>query len=265
MKQRSFLFCYFILIQFFSFGVIAGEHLDIVCTTTHLSAIVIVLGGDNVTVTTLIPYGMCPGHYELTPGQVSDLYQADIILAHGYEYFLKKINQKTGIKINQIDISENALLPAVHLKTAEKTAEILIHYKPGMQKTIRQNLKIYSKKIITAETEIKALFPCFENVSILCADMNRTFLEWLGFHIVGSFPRDEDLSLGSMSAVIMKTKRNKTQMVVDNLQSSGAVGTTLASELQIPYIIISNFPQNNNYIDTLQHNCKSIFNALGCH
>jgi zinc transport system substrate-binding protein len=263
-KRIARLYWFISLLLLQPVGLYAGETLDIVCTTTHLSAIATAVGGENVKVTTLIPYGMCPGHFELTPVQVSDLKQADIILAHGYEHFLDNLIQKTDIKIDRLDIVENAILPAIHIEIAGKVTEILIRCAPNRKIIFLQNLEVYKKKVSMAEREVKAMMPCFNDVFILCADMNRTFLEWLGCAVVASFPRDEDLSLKSMHTVLKKARQNKTQLVIDNLQSSGKAGKTFAEELQIPLIIITNFPPDNDYIVTLRHNCTSIFNALGC-
>lgn len=264
MKRISLLFCFIYLLLSHPGGMYAGEKLAVVCTTSHLSAIVMAVGGESLKVATLIPYGMCPGHFELTPVQVSDLKQADIILAHGYEHFLDNLIQKTDIKIEKIDMIGNAMIPDIHLEIADKVIDILIRYAPGRKNIFVHNLEEYKKKVGLAEREVKAMTPCFQNASILCAEMNRTFLEWLGCTLVASFPRDEDLSLQNMHAVLKNAQQHRTQLVIDNLQSSGEAGQTLADELQIPLIIISNFPSDNNYIFTLLYNCTSIFNALGC-
>ena len=264
MKRISLIYSFIYLFLLQPVDVYAEETLDIVCTTTHLSAIATAVGGESVKVATLVPYGMCPGHFELTPAQVSDLQQADIILAHGYEHFLDNLIQKTEIKIDRLGIMGNAMLPAIHIEIADKVTEILIRCEPSSKHLFLENSEQYKKEIRMAEREVKAMMPCFKDVFILCAEMNRTFLEWLGCTVVASFPRDEDLSLKNMRMVLIKAKQNKAQLVVDNLQSSGKTGKTFADELQIPLIIITNFPSNNDYVATLRHNCTSIFNALGC-
>jgi zinc transport system substrate-binding protein len=261
--KRRYAFCRLVFILLLPAVVLhAGEGLDIVCTTTHLSAIATAIGGEYTTVTSLIPYGMCPGHFELTPVQVSDLKRADIILAHGYEHFLENLIQKIEIKIDLIDIPGNALLPAVHIRIAEEVTEIMIRRKPQMKELFLQNFEIYKRKIAIAETEIKALMTSFNDVSVLCAEMNSSFLEWLGANIVATFPRDEDLSLKIMNTILTIMKQKNPQLVIDNLQSSGKVGKTFSEELQIPLIVISNFPRDNDYIGTLRNNCQAILESL---
>jgi ABC-type Zn uptake system ZnuABC Zn-binding protein ZnuA len=225
----------------------AEGRLHIVCTTTHLSAITMAVGGDEVTVSTLISYGMCPGHFELTPGQVADLAGAEVVLAHGYEHFLKNLVQKTEIKIDQINIVGNAILPAVHIRIAEKVTDILINHRPQKGERFSQRLESYKRKIDVAETDIKTMMSAIKNIPVLCAEMNQTFLEWLGATIVAIFPRDEDLSLQNMSTILNQAKRKNAQLVVDNLQSSGKAGKTFAEELHIPLAVISNFPKENDY------------------
>src|SRR6056297_188524 len=64
------------------------ERLRVTCTTTALSAVVQAVGGDRMEVQTIIPFGMCPGHFDLTPGEADKLRNADVILCHGFERFL---------------------------------------------------------------------------------------------------------------------------------------------------------------------------------
>jgi zinc transport system substrate-binding protein len=61
----------------------AATPLKAVASIHPLSAIVRAVGGDSIEVTTLVPAGSDPHHYELTPRKAKDLYEADVVFLIG--------------------------------------------------------------------------------------------------------------------------------------------------------------------------------------
>ncbi len=69
----------------------AGERLHVVATTTLVAEVAQIVGGDDISLTTLVGPGFDPHTYEPTPQDARALAQADIVLMNGFglERFLE--------------------------------------------------------------------------------------------------------------------------------------------------------------------------------
>jgi ABC-type Zn uptake system ZnuABC Zn-binding protein ZnuA len=74
--------------------------MHVVATTTDLAALVTVVGGDLVTVESIVPAGVDPEAFEPRPGVLGKLRQADLLVrvGLGYDYWLDTIVNQTGEK-----------------------------------------------------------------------------------------------------------------------------------------------------------------------
>ncbi|RLI36402.1 metal ABC transporter substrate-binding protein, partial [Candidatus Bathyarchaeota archaeon] len=55
----------------------------VVCTTTILSSFAEQVGGEYVTVISIVPPDVCPAHYDITPSDVYAVSRASLILYSG--------------------------------------------------------------------------------------------------------------------------------------------------------------------------------------
>ena len=74
--------------------------MHVVATTTDLAALVAVVGGDLVTVESIVPAGVDPEAFEPRPGDLAKLRQAALLVrvGLGYDYWLDRIVNQTGEK-----------------------------------------------------------------------------------------------------------------------------------------------------------------------
>jgi len=84
--------------------------------------------------------------------------------------------------------------------------------------------------------------------------------------VSAEFQRDDDLSLRNLQDVIQKARKAGARIVVDNRQSSGKAGQTLARQLDLPLVMLSNFPEPDSdghfsYETTLKKNVLALSNS----
>jgi len=74
--------------------------MHVVATTTDLAALVAVVGGDLVTVESIVPAGVDPEAFEPRPGDLAKVRQAALLVrvGLGYDYWLDGIVNQTGEK-----------------------------------------------------------------------------------------------------------------------------------------------------------------------
>jgi zinc transport system substrate-binding protein len=59
--------------------------LKIIVGTSNIAEVVQQIGGDDVEISTIIPGGACPGHYDVRPGDIAFLTEADALLLHPWQ------------------------------------------------------------------------------------------------------------------------------------------------------------------------------------
>ena len=108
--------------------------LKVVASTSLITQIVERIGGDNVNVVNIIPPGQCPGHFDVKPGDIQQLADADLFLLHGWqgEKFSEKLiatadnDELTVIQVN-VMVGENVnwMTPTVQLAAVDKIARVI--------------------------------------------------------------------------------------------------------------------------------------------
>src|SRR5262249_42932762 len=78
----------------------AGAELRIVAATTDLAAVATAVGGDLVTVETIVPAAVDPEGFEPRPGDLEKIRNASLLVrvGLGYDYWLDKLVRQAGDK-----------------------------------------------------------------------------------------------------------------------------------------------------------------------
>lgn len=241
----------------------------VMCTTSLLESITRAIGDTAVDVQTIVPYGMCPGHFDLTPGEAERLRGADIVLYHGFERFIDKIPPSGKREIFKIHTDDNCMIPRYHRKAAAAVRDILVQQVPAKQSGFIKNTDDYLQAIKIAEETIRKRMSPFRNTPVVCAAMNSSLVDWYGLKVAAEYGRDEDISVKALHGIIKNARTEKTAMVIGNRQSSGKTGQTIADELGVPFVVLSNFPDTGDsqpgkypYIETLKQNGDIILGAF---
>ena len=244
----------------------AAECLQVTCTTTLIESAVRAIGQDQVSTTTIVPFGMCPGHFDISPGEVRRIKGSNLFIAHGFERFLQDLvnGDDDAIPLVRVGVHENWMIPGVHIEAVERIADILSSHCPASAAFFQKNAAHYRADIRREEGRLLGKVAYLRETPVICSEMNASFIGWLGFSVVSTFPRDEDISVKGLRDIVIAAKRGGVHCVFDNLQSSGRVGKTLASELGVPLVMLSNFPGEKppSYLETLKQTGQEITAVL---
>ncbi len=248
-----------------------ASQIEIVSTTSHLSLLAKEIGGKSVNVTTMIPPGICPGHYELKPNDIKRLHNGGILLHHGWEGFVEDVSKtvsKSDAKLFKIDVHGNWLVPETQIKAAEKICAILKELDLENSNFYEKNLDSYIKRMHLLDKRVKQYIS--ENklagIKIVCAGMQKNFIDHLGLEVIDTFGRDEDTGPVTISSLISKIISNDVKIIVSNLQSGTSIGKMLSKNTGVPHAILSNFPgglKNTKTIeDTVMKNLSLLKDAI---
>ncbi len=238
--------------------------IKVVATTTHIASLVFEIGKNKVEVITLVPGSMCPGNFDYDPGTMKKIARSKLLINHVWEKWvvnlLNKIDNK-GILNKPAATPGNWMIAEINIKAAPEIAAILAVSDIPDKEYYQKNLKNYIKKVEFLSAGIRKTAN-YKGIKVICSEQQKDFLVWLGFDIIKTYGRPEDLNIREMANIMNIAKKEKVRLVVDNLQNGENTGLQIAKDLKVSHITLSNFPFNSSYCETLQQNMKSIEKAM---
>ncbi len=233
----------------------AGPGLKVVTTTTLMSAIAEEIAGDRVKVTSIVPPSQHPGNFDVKPGDLRSLAEADILLVHGWpgEGFVPAMvsaanNQR--LRQEKIVVAGNWMIPAAQAEAAEKVAAALGRADAGNAATYQERARSYRGEVMAAETRLRASLESARGHMVIASVRQADFLEWAGLKVVATYSDPETLTPQAVSKLVDQGRQASVRLVVDNLQSGPNAGKTLAEELGARRLVLSNFPGGFDNTDT---------------
>ncbi len=254
-----------------------GPKLNVVASTSLITQIVERIGGDNVSVVNIIPPGQCPGHFDVKPGDIQQLADADLFLLHGWqgEQFSEELiatadnDELTVIRVNaMVGENDNWMTPAVQAAAVDKIAEALSQVDAANAGEYESAATDYKAIITAKETEVKNKLAVINpaSINVLCADQQAGFIGWAGFNIVGIFGRPDTLTPQVVQDLVDLGRSENVTLVIDNMQSGADAGVAVAEDLGCARVILSNFPggydNTDTWEDTIDYNVELLIKAL---
>lgn len=251
-----------------SYGEEKQERIKIVATTSMIGSITKAIGGDQVEVVTIVPSGMCPGHFDICPKDAKLIEEAQVVLEHGFEgeLFLDNMlrsNRNQDLQRLSLKVKGNLMVPEIHLQAVDEIAEFLGPVDPEHNDLFMFQAAMYKKGVNDLGMEIKQKLKRLnvKNIKVICARMQAEFLEWLGFTVIASYGRQEELSPKDFLKITRIAKKENVKIVIDNLQSGSNVGKQLAEDIGGRDVVLTNFPLGDSYLESLKENVDKVIQA----
>jgi zinc transport system substrate-binding protein len=224
---------------------------DIMTGSSLITNIIQDVADDKVETRTLIPPGVCPGLYDVKPGDIEALANSKAFFIHDYQENFQNINgaieaaENHNLTITVLNVTGNWMIPAVQAEAVDKIAQALAEIDPENAAYYQERAEEREQAILAHGDEVKNTLQeaGVDGVKVICADMQANFVEWAGFDVVATYGRPEDLSPAQMEELVTEAKEAEVALVIDNLQSSAtATGEAMAQDIGAIQVTISNFP-----------------------
>jgi len=243
----------------------AKEKPIIVCTTSVLASIAKDLVGDKAIVEVIASPAVCPAYYDIKPSDVETFREADLILMHGIEQWVKALKEAS---------SSNA--PIVEIPGTWNAPDTLKERYEAVAKAIEDNLGIdVSDRLSKCVNRIDDLGKYlkeyskghdFEGVPVVCMAWQVAFIKYLGFKIVATYGPPEKVTAKEYSEIIKNATSAGAILVIDNIQSGTELGKKIALEIGGVEVALTNFPgispEINNITAMLKWNVEKLADAL---
>jgi zinc transport system substrate-binding protein len=223
--------------------------LNVVTSTSLLAFIVENIGGNLVDVVNIIPPAQCPGHFDVKPGDIQKLSEADIFFMHGWqgEKFSTDLiasAQNPNLTVAVVDIQGNWMTPPVQIEATDKITSELCQIDSTNSSAYQESADKYKKTVTATGEELKSILneANTSNINVLCAEQQMGFVKWTGLNVIGTFGRPDSLTPQVIKELVDTGKAENVTLIIDNLQSGKDAGASIAEELGCNRIILSNFP-----------------------
>jgi len=255
MKKVHIISAALLLITLLAVSVLSGcadenqDKLKVVTSTSLISSIVDRIGGDLVDVVNIIPPAQCPGHFDISPGDVQKLADAALFLMHGWqgEKFTEDLiasADNPDLTVVSINVQGNWMTPPVYQQAVDTITAALVQADAENAANYEKSASGLKDIINSKGAEIRNRLAekNLAGVNVMCADQQMEFVKWTGLNVVEIFGRPDTFTPQVTKELVDKGRQENVRLIIDNLQSGQDAGAGLAEELGCTRIILSNFP-----------------------
>lgn len=242
-----------------------GPRMRVVASTANIGAIIKAVAGARAQVTTIIPAGMCPGHFDVRPSDVVAAEEAKLLINQGWERWFPRLVESVrsrGVVVVTCTTSGNWMVPRVHVKAARELTGMLAQVDSAGAKAYTAAAARYVAEVESSARAVELLFREERLPPVIASEQQAALLEWLGFRVVATYGRPEDLSARELARLAQVAVDSGVGLVVDNLQSGADAGRSLAEALGVPRVTLTNFPDERGYPHTLIANAEALRRVL---
>jgi len=260
-----FLSCTGILSQTIKNGLTAERKYSIITSDTLLACMISsLLPKERYSIEAILPPDQCPGHYDIKIKDIEKIKHSELIVSFKGMPFLNESAFKEKIRILVDSKGHNWMSPDYYEQGLKMISDMLIkHFKHDAP--IIERLKNGEiKRLKEVSTELKRLIKDrgLSGKRVIASSMQKEPLQWMGFKVVAEYSRQESLSTKDIVRLTKIGKKEQVILVVDNLQSGPDTGKSIAEAIGVPHAVLTNFPSEKGYTETLKENVLTIINAL---
>jgi len=271
MHFKNFLLCALLLLAACWSGNAAAEKpLKIIAGTSLIEDIARDLSGNTAEILTLVQGSNCPGHENVKTSDFVFAAGADILLLHAFQRDMPQVKtmleavKNKDLRVVFVPTRGSWLIPGNQKDASRHVAAALAKAAPHEAAGFGARLQRRLARVDSLGTECLAMLAPVRGKPVLAAAMQAEFLAWAGLDVLQTYGRTEDASAGALAQVLQAARGKEVYGVIDNKQSGGDAGLTLALELKVPHLVLSNFPGSGqdvpDYFSLLHANVQ----ALAC-
>ena len=223
---------------------------DIAVTNTYIqSAVHEFLGNDKNTFCLASP-GMCPGHFDVSPGQLTKLRKCKLLLYFDWQKAIEKslvrVKQQ-GVDFHAVSSLPGMCLPTSYLQTCRDTFNALLKTSPTEKANLTKKMETVEQRLVALQDQIskKISQAKLKGIKVVCSHHQKLFAKYLGLDVIATFAGADTESISNIQQSLDKANGQTIKFVIANKQEGTALAKALADRLNAKVIVFSNFPETN--------------------
>ena len=186
--------------------------------------------------------GMCPGHFDISPGLVKDLRSAKILVRFDFQSSMDtQLTSLThaGMSIESITPKGGLCVPDTYIDICAQLAEILQVPEKKLNE-IKTRITSHGQKLkaIVAENNYTAM-------PVITSNHQAAFTEYLALNVTGTFKGGDIETVSAVQDLISKGRNQNVKIVIANKQQGLGLANAIAERINAAVVVFSNFPQLN--------------------
>lgn len=218
-------------------------------TTSWLECCLRDVLGHDLSVVRVCPPGSCPGHFDMSPGTLTDLKHCRALFLFDFQQAMgDKLTglKEAGLALAPIKAPQGLCVPASYLAGCQAVRDALVQAEPGKKEAIDAMLGGTRQRLAELEREAREQVKAagLEGARVVASGHQAEFCRWLGLDPVAAYSGDT-ATPAQIETLIQEGKTAGVRFVIANQQEGRQVGEALAWQLGAKLAVFSNFPAMN--------------------
>jgi len=205
--------------------------------------------GEDAAVLRLAPPGMCPGHYDVKPSQISALRRCRLLVRFDFEEALENrlgFLKDSGTRFASVVVGEGLCVPARYVEACRQVAEALVGAGLTDRAAARRMLGRIERRAERLDREAKARVAesGLAGAAVLASVRQAAFCRYLGLDVAGTFSAGDSTRISQIADCLRQARSRPrgVRCVIGNQQEGASAPAGLAEHLHVPTVMFSNFP-----------------------
>ncbi|MBN2020435.1 MAG: zinc ABC transporter substrate-binding protein [Sedimentisphaerales bacterium] len=252
MFERRFAFLSLLLATISFCGCKPGKGLEkqpeIAVANSYLHCVIKDICGNQTEVLSLVPPGMCPGHFDISPSQVNQLCNCKMLFVFDFQQNIEnaapRIRNK-GLKVCRVAPPQGLCIPDTYLSIARQVAGTLSENNPSRK--VYYDLKLAEienrMKHLSRELAERIELSGLKNSNVIASQHQAEFAQWLGLNPVSTFTGSDTTTPAQINENLQQAEQYQIRFIIANKQEGAGLAKALAEHLRTGIVIFSNFPE----------------------
>lgn len=220
---------------------------EIAVTNSYLQSAVEDLCGEDMNTLCLAPPGMCPGHFDMSPSQVSELCKCKILLLFDFQKSIEGSLSRmkdNGLQMGIVKTQPGLCVPQTYVAICREVADILSAEYPGRAEQYEQRLSSIQKRMEKTQAQLHASVAQSgaASANVIASNHQAHFTRWLGLETIATFAGSDMETMSNISDCLSKAEGRDVRFVIANKQEGTALAESMANRLHAKAVVFSNFP-----------------------
>jgi zinc transport system substrate-binding protein len=221
----------------------------IAVSNSHLEAALHDLLGEHVEIVRLAEPGMCPGHFDLQPAQLTAVRACRLLLRFDFQSGLDERLKAVAANLQVVPthVSGGLCEPASYAALCEQVAAGLVGQ--GLLETAAAAARLSAVRGELAQLEAAVHDAVaqagWRGARVLTSAHQADFCRFLGLAVAGTFTGADTTSVGELNGVLAAA--DGVKLVIANAPEGRQLADALAARLRVPVVVFDNFPDDKTH------------------
>jgi len=243
----------------------------IAVTNTYLESAARDLLGDTLKIIRLAKPGMCPGHFDLRPSQMTDLQCCQLLLRFDFQ---KSMDDKLRHgphppQVVSIAVPGGLGEPSTYLAICRQSAAAFVQTGWLTRAEADTRLAVIAGRLDALSEKLRAHVRAagLAGVPVLCSGHQAAFTKWLGLDVVATFRAADMARTRELDDAVATGQSRGVKLIIANLPEGRRTADALAERLGARVVVFGNFPESRagraGFDDLITSNVAALIAAHG--